>query len=79
MGGFDWPLLMALIKRWMPETSIFYLRIGKMIVKLQDMATILGLRIDGSSLTGTNDKDWVVKCERLLGMRPFRRLCGVEH
>ena len=39
---------------------------AEMIVTLQDMAVLLGLRVDGSPITGTNDRDWTVECERLL-------------
>ncbi|PKA62881.1 Serine/threonine-protein phosphatase 7 long form like [Apostasia shenzhenica] len=46
----DYRLLNALIERWSPETNIFYLPVGEMIVTLEDIAVILDIRIDGDPL-----------------------------
>ena len=41
-----------------------------MTVTLQDVVVFLGLRIDGPPVTGTNKRDWVEECDRLLGVVP---------
>ena len=41
-----------------------------MTVTLQDVAVLVGLRIDGLPVTGTNDRDWAMECKRLLGITP---------
>ena len=43
-----------------------------MTVTLQNMALLLGLRVDGPAVTGTDDRDWVMECERLLGVMPTK-------
>ena len=66
----DRSLLTALIERWWSETSTFHLREGEMIVTLQDVVVLLGLRIDGPPVTGTDKRDWVDECDKLLDMVP---------
>ena len=34
------------------------------------MVVLLGLRIDGAPITGTDERDRVEKCDRLLGVVP---------
>ena len=41
-----------------------------MTVILQDVAVLLGLRIDGPPITGTDDRIWVDESERLFGVMP---------
>ena len=41
-----------------------------MTVTLQDVVVLLGLRIDGQPVTGTDERDWVGECDKLLGMVP---------
>ena len=48
-----WPLITCLVERWRPETYTFYVLIGEMTITLQDVAIILGLRIDRLAVTGT--------------------------
>ncbi|XP_020250107.1 uncharacterized protein LOC109827508 [Asparagus officinalis] len=69
----DWPLITALIERWRPETNSFHMHIGKCTITLQDVAVILGLRIDGPVVTGTDDHSWPGVCARLLGQVPDLR------
>ena len=38
-----------------------------MIVSLQDVVVFLGLSIDDPPVTRTDNRDWVVESERLLG------------
>ncbi|XP_020253137.1 serine/threonine-protein phosphatase 7 long form homolog isoform X1 [Asparagus officinalis] len=69
----DWPLITALIERWRPETNTFHMHIGECTITLQDVAVILGLRIDGPVVTGTDDHSWPEVCARLLGQVPDLR------
>ncbi|PKA50866.1 Serine/threonine-protein phosphatase 7 long form like [Apostasia shenzhenica] len=46
----DHNLITTLIECWSPETNTFHLLIGEMTVTLQDIAVILGVRIDGDLL-----------------------------
>ena len=41
-----------------------------MTVTLQDMVVLLELHIDGPRVTRTDDRDWTMECERLLGITP---------
>ncbi|XP_020245726.1 protein MAIN-LIKE 2-like [Asparagus officinalis] len=66
----DWPLLTALIDGWRPETNTFHFRMGEPTITLQDVAMILGLRIDGPCVTGSERHFWPIKCEELLGVAP---------
>ena len=43
----DWPLITCLVKRCRPETHTFYVPVGEMIIALQDVAIIFGLRRRG--------------------------------
>lgn len=43
----DWPLITALAERWQQETHTFHFTIGESTVTLQDVALLLGLRING--------------------------------
>ena len=40
------------VERWWPETHMFHVSVGDMTIMLQDVAIILGLRIDGPAVTG---------------------------
>ncbi|XP_020272096.1 serine/threonine-protein phosphatase 7 long form homolog [Asparagus officinalis] len=66
----DWALLNALMDRWRPETNTFHLRVGETTITLQDVAVILGLRIDGPCITGTDRHVWRRVCDNLLGISP---------
>jgi len=39
-----------------------------MTVTFQVVAVLLRLRIDGPTITRSNDTDWAIECERLLGV-----------
>ena len=55
--SLDWSLITSLVERWRPKTHTFHLPIGEMIVTLQDIAMILGLRIHEPPITNTCDGD----------------------
>ncbi|XP_020267084.1 serine/threonine-protein phosphatase 7 long form homolog [Asparagus officinalis] len=49
------------------------MHIGECTITLHDVAVILGLRIDGLAVTGTDDHNWFEVCARLLGQVPDLR------
>ena len=57
LPDIDGPLLTAFIDRWRPETHSFHLPCGEMSVLMEDVAYILGLRLDGPAVTGTINTD----------------------
>ena len=66
----NWPLITCLVKRWRPETHTFHVLVEKMTIMLQDVAIILGLRIDGPTVIGTCVFDVLKLCGELLGVTP---------
>ena len=65
----DCPLITCLVKRWRPEIHKFHVPFEEMMITLQDVAIILGLRIDGPSVTGTCVLD-VAELYRELSLSP---------
>ena len=65
----DYPLITCLVERWRPEIHTFHVPVGEMTITLQDVAIILGLRIDGPTVIRTCVFD-VAKCGELLGVTP---------
>lgn len=63
----DSELISALVERWHQETHTFHLPVGEMTVTLQDVAVLLGLRVDGNALCGRTDLDWSAVVTNLLG------------
>ena len=53
----DWGLTTSLVKRWRPEIQTFHLSVREMMITLQDVTIILGLRIHGPPITGICDFD----------------------
>ena len=39
---------------------------------------LLGLKVDGPAVTETDDRDWVMECERLLGVVPTETAMKVD-
>ena len=66
----DWPLITCLLERWWLKTHMFHVPVGEMTIALQDVAIILGLRIDGPVVTGTCVLDVAELCGELLGVTP---------
>src|SRR5206468_136450 len=50
----DEVLISALFERFYPETNIFHLPFGEMMITLQDVKHITGLPIEGLVVTGTS-------------------------
>ena len=72
---FNPAALTALIDRWRPETHSFHLPCGEMTVTLEDVAMILGVKIQGFPVTGdTESEGWQQRVEHFLG----RPLAAVE-
>ena len=66
----NWPLITSLVERWRLETYTFHVPVGEMTITLQDVATILGFYIHGSSITRTCVFDVVKLCRELLNVIP---------
>ena len=64
----DWSLITCLVERWRPETHTFHVPVREMTITLQDVAIILGLRIDGPAITGTCVLDVAELCGEMLGV-----------
>ena len=60
-------LVSELVERWRIETQTFHFPHGETIITLQDVALQLGLKIDGSLVTGFITGDVRVACQTLLG------------
>ncbi|KAJ3707989.1 hypothetical protein LUZ61_011694 [Rhynchospora tenuis] len=63
----DNALINALVERWRQETHTFHLPVGEMTITLEDVAVLLGLRVDGEALCPPRDLDWPCVVEELLG------------
>ena len=57
-------LINALIKRWRPETHTFHMPFGECSITLQDVALILGLRINNATLTVGVQLFWLICIEK---------------
>ncbi|KAG9446974.1 hypothetical protein H6P81_013102 [Aristolochia fimbriata] len=64
----DKPLITALVERWRSKTNTFYLANGEMTITLEDVAVLLGLRVDGDAVTGSTRGDWMELARVLLGV-----------
>ncbi|KAG9450276.1 hypothetical protein H6P81_010241 [Aristolochia fimbriata] len=62
----DKPLITALVERW-SETNTFHLANGEMMITLEDVVVLLGLRVDGDAVTGSTRGDWMELARVLQG------------
>ncbi|XP_021730494.1 protein MAIN-LIKE 1-like [Chenopodium quinoa] len=53
----DWPVILAFVERWQPDTNTFHMPFGEMTIMLHDMYNILGLRVDGGLVSATQSTD----------------------
>ncbi|KAG9450245.1 hypothetical protein H6P81_010210 [Aristolochia fimbriata] len=72
----DKQLITALVERWRSETNTFHLANGEMTITLEDVAVLLGLRVDGDVVTWSTRGDWMELARVLLGVTPPE---DVEH
>ncbi|KAG9458858.1 hypothetical protein H6P81_003366 [Aristolochia fimbriata] len=64
----DKPLITALVERWRSETNTFHLANGEMTITLEDVAVLLGLRVNGDAVTGSTRGDWMELARVFLGV-----------
>ncbi|MQL75910.1 hypothetical protein Taro_008291 [Colocasia esculenta] len=64
----DVALIQALKERWDPECHAFLFPWGHMILTLEDVVRITGLRVDGQAVTGVTYTSYQEPVERLLGL-----------
>ncbi|MQM12977.1 hypothetical protein Taro_045896 [Colocasia esculenta] len=62
----DVALIQALKERWDPECHAFLFPWGHMVLTLEDVVRITGLRVDGQAVTGTTYTSYQEPVERLL-------------
>lgn len=68
--SLDNPLISALVERWRKETNTFHMTVGEMTITLEDVAYLLGLRIDGEPVIGVTYTTCDSVCIKYLGKAP---------
>ncbi|KAG9458829.1 hypothetical protein H6P81_003337 [Aristolochia fimbriata] len=64
----DKPPITSLVERW-SETNTFHLVNGDMTITLEDVVVLLGLRVNGFTVTGLTRGDWMELARVLLGVK----------
>ncbi|KAG9458378.1 hypothetical protein H6P81_002886 [Aristolochia fimbriata] len=62
----DKPLITSLVERWRSEMNSFHLANGEMTITLEDAVVLLGLRVDGFTVTSSTRGDWMELARVLL-------------
>jgi hypothetical protein len=71
LAMMDFTALTTLVDWWRPETHMFHLPYGETTMMLQDIAMILVLPIDGTSISGTViPGGWRDSIGVAIGLRP---------
>ncbi|KAG6414154.1 hypothetical protein SASPL_126872 [Salvia splendens] len=68
--SLDNPLISALVERWRKETNTFHMTVGEMTITLEDVAYLLGLRINGEPVIGVTYTTCDSVCIKYLGKAP---------
>ena len=75
----DWPLITSIVERCQPETHMFHVPVGEMMITFQNVAIILGLHIHGPAVIEACVFNVVKLCLDLLGViPPVDALKGVD-
>ncbi|KAG9448438.1 hypothetical protein H6P81_008403 [Aristolochia fimbriata] len=64
----DKPLITSLVERWRSETNNFHLVNGEMTITLKDVVVLLGLRVNGFTVTSSTWGDWMELAMVILGV-----------
>lgn len=70
--NLDKALVSALVERWRRETNTFHMTVGEMTITLEDVALLLGLKVNGDPFIRKKRTSIASSiCEKLLGKVPI--------
>jgi Plant mobile domain len=78
----DRNLINVMVERWRREAHTFHLRVGEMIVTIEDVSCLWGLPIDGLPVIGFPNNNWehdVFDAFGRVDWSAFRRPSGTYH